>query len=147
MNAILQIRAYAPDDTQRLLAIWHAASIKGHPFFTTDQLQEQARLVGEIYLPQAENWVATLAGEPVGFIGLMDSFIGGLFVDPVRHGLGIGRLLVEHALALKGELTLEVFALNLAAIGFYRHNGFVETGRRISEEHGLPLELIALRRN
>lgn len=147
MNALLQIRAYAADDTQRLLAIWHAASIKGHPFFTADQLREQARLVGEIYLPRAENWVATLAGEPVGFIGLMDSFIGGLFVDPARHGLGIGRQLVEHALALKGELTLEVFALNAAAIGFYRHNGFVETGRRISEEHGLRLELIALRRS
>jgi len=145
MTETLRIRAYAPDDKQRLLAIWHAASLKGHPFFTADQLREQARLVGEIYLPRAENWVATLAGNPVGFIGLMDSFIGGLFVDPTRHGLGIGRLLVEHALALKGELTLEVFALNAAAIGFYRHNGFVETGRRISDEHGMPLELVAMR--
>jgi ribosomal protein S18 acetylase RimI-like enzyme len=145
MTEHLCIRAYGPDDNQRLLAIWHAASAKGHPFFTADQLREQARLVGEIYLPKAENWVADLADEPVGFIGLLDTFVGGLFVDPACHGAGAGRRLVEHALSLKGELSLEVFALNASAIGFYRHIGFVETGRRISDEHGMPLELVAMR--
>ncbi|WP_421926377.1 GNAT family N-acetyltransferase [Neoaquamicrobium sediminum] len=145
MTEPLCIRAYGPDDRQRLLAIWHAASLKGHPFFTADQLREQAKLVGEAYLPKAENWVATLADEPIGFIGLLDTFIGGLFVDPARHGTGAGRHLVEYALSLKGELSLEVFALNTSAIGFYRHIGFVETGRRISNEHGMPLELVAMR--
>ncbi len=147
MTENLSIRTYDPDDKQRLLAIWHDASAKGHPFFTADQLREQARLVGEAYLPKAENWVATLGGEPIGFIGLLDTFIGGLFVDPARHGTGAGRLLVDHTLTLKGELSLEVFALNASAIGFYRHIGFVETGRRISDEHGMPLELVAMHRS
>lgn len=146
MKDTVEIRAYVPDDKNRLLAIWLAASRKGHPFFTDEQFAEHLQIVGDTYLPEAENWVAILDGEPVGFIGLIDTFIGGLFVDPVRHGLGIGRLLVDHAARLKGELVLEVYTLNENATAFYRHLGFEEEGRRPTDDSGLPFEVIRLRR-
>lgn len=145
MTAPTAIRPYGPEDRDRLLAIWLDASRAGHPFFTEDQLREQARLVRDIYLPEAENWVATLEGEPVGFIGLIDSFVGGLFVDPARHGCGAGRALVEHARRLKGMLELEVYARNSRADGFYRHLGFREIGRRARDDNGLPFEVVHLR--
>lgn len=145
MTTSFEIRPYAPEDTERLLAIWYDASRVGHPFFTEEQLSEQKRLVRDIYLPQAGNWVATKAGAPVGFIGLIDNFIGGLFVDPVRHGNGAGRRLIQHAAGRKGMLELEVYALNRKADGFYRHLGFREIGRRATDDNGLPFEVVHLR--
>jgi ribosomal protein S18 acetylase RimI-like enzyme len=144
-NELITIRAYDPADKQRLLDIWLRASQEAHFFLPADLLAEHKKLVGDVYLAQAETWVATQAGIPIGFIGLLDTHIGGLFVDPTRHGAGIGRMLIEHATALKGELDLEVYARNQSALGFYKHIGFVETGRRPTDDNGLPFELIALR--
>lgn len=146
MNSeLITIRAYEPADRQRLLDIWLRASLKAHDFLPPKLLAEQKQVVGEVYLAKAETFVAMQDDLPVGFIGLLDSIVGGLFVDPDQQGLGIGGLLVAHGLALKGELTLEVYARNQAALRFYRRLGFVETGRRPTDDNELPFELIALR--
>ncbi|WP_173931685.1 GNAT family N-acetyltransferase [Chelativorans sp. Marseille-P2723] len=146
MSIELEIRPYQPNDKPRLLEIWRQASIVGHPFFTEQQLDEQAKAVAAIYLPRAENWVATCNELPVGFIGLLDGFIGGLFVDPAFHAQGIGRALVEHAARLKGRLELEVYSLNKGASRFYKRLGFREVSRRDIDDNGLPFELLRLER-
>lgn len=142
-----KIRAYSnTTDRNRLADIWLEASRVGHPFLTEAELLDQQAKVREIYLPQAENWVVEMDGEPVGFIGLIDSFIGGLFVDPAAHGHGLGKALVLHSAALKGLLDVEVYAANEAATAFYRRIGFVETLRRSHDDEGLPHEVIRMRR-
>ncbi len=83
---------------------------------------------------------------PAGFIGLLGSFIGGLFVDPALHGAGIGRALVEYAAHEKQTLSVDVYALNGPAIGFYQRMGFVERSRRMPDDEGRPLELIRMLR-
>lgn len=139
------IRPYTPEDAARLLAIWRAASEQAHFFFTAEQLDAQQRLVADVYLSKAEISVATLSGAPVGFIGLLGSFVGGLFVAPEFQGRGIGRALVAHAMRLKGDvLELEVYARNPGAQAFYRRLGFVERARRATDDNGLPLTLIRL---
>jgi ribosomal protein S18 acetylase RimI-like enzyme len=142
---IIAIRTYDPVDKPRLLDIWHRASLKAHGFLPHDLLAAQKQMVGEVYLEKAETFVATSDDLPVGFIGLLGSHIGGLFVDPDCQGSGIGRLLVAHAMGLKGALDLEVYARNEGGRGFYGRLGFVETGRRPTDDNGLPFELIALR--
>lgn len=142
----IAIRAFRPADKARLLDIWYRASLEAHHFLPKELLAEQKTVVGEIYLAKAETFVAVQGQLPVGFIGLLGSHIGGLFVDPGLHGAGIGRLLVAHAMKLKGELDLEVYAHNEGACGFYRRLGFAETGRRPEDDNGLPFELIAMRR-
>ncbi|GGE80998.1 GNAT family N-acetyltransferase [Stappia taiwanensis] len=140
----LAIRAFRAADTACLSEIWYRASIKAHSFLGRELLQDQRRQIEEIYLPQAETWAATISQRPVGFIGLLDSFIGGLFVDPAVQGCGIGRALVAHGLQLKQELTLEVYAQNSQAVAFYRHLGFRENGRRPRDDNGLPFENIRM---
>ncbi len=140
------IRAYSDADSARLLDIWLAASRFGHPFLGEETLVRQRRIVEELYLGQAEIWVAEQAGQVVGFIGLLETFIGGLFVDPPRHGGGHARGLVEHAARLKPFLELDVYAANPVARGFYRHLGFKEIGRRPQDDEGRPFELIRMRR-
>ena len=142
-----KIRAYSDtSDRNRLAEIWLDASRVGHPFLSEADLLDQQAKVREIYLPQAENWVVELDGEPAGFIGLIDSFIGGLFVAPAAHGHGLGKALVLHAAALKGALDVEVYAANEAALGFYRRIGFVEVLRHSQDDEGRPFEVIRMRR-
>ena len=93
-------------------------------------MQKQKALVRDHYLDASETWLALDGDTPLGFIGLLDAFIGGLFVAPAAHGRGIGRQLVEHAATLKGALEVEVYAANREALGFYARCGFVESGRR-----------------
>lgn len=141
----IEIRACEASDLHTLSAIWFDASLLAHAFLGEARLREQRALIEAVYLPKAETWVACRAGEPVGFIGLLDSSIGGLFVAPAMHGHGIGRALVEHALALKGALDLEVYADNLDARAFYARLGFDEISRRDEEDEGLPFANILMR--
>ncbi|WIJ26447.1 GNAT family N-acetyltransferase [Devosia sp. RR2S18] len=143
---MLTIRPYTTSDREGLVDIWLEASRVGHPFLSEQDLREQKVLVRDVYLPKAENWVAVEAGEPLGFIGLLDCFVGGLFVRPSAHGQGVGRVLIEHAASLKGRLEVEVYALNRGALAFYQRLGFTETGRREKDDQGRPLELVRLAR-
>lgn len=140
-NMDLRIRAYEEaTDLEKLSAIWFDASIRAHAFIGEMRLRKQRVAIETLYLPKAETWVACHRTEPVGFISLLDTFIGGLFVSPEQQGLGAGRSLVRHALRLKGELSLEVYTRNVQAYGFYKSLGFEEVSRRALDDEGLPFE-------
>ncbi len=142
-----EIRAYRDaEDREACLDVWLRASRVGHPFLSEADLRAQREQVDRLYLPNAENWVAVDGeGRVVGFVGLLDGLVGGLFVDPDRHGLGVGRALVGHAARLKGELTVEVYAAN-GAVAFYRRCGFEPVGRKDSDAEGRPFPLLVMRR-
>ncbi|MFU0503155.1 GNAT family N-acetyltransferase [Pseudaminobacter sp. NGMCC 1.201702] len=141
------IRPYVPaHDSERLLDIWLAASRVGHSFLSEDDLSAQMQLVRDVYLQKAENWVIAADGGPVGFIGLLDSFIGGLFIDPAFHGRGFGKTLILHAAQLKGALDVELYAANRAAYRFYQRAGFEETGRLARDAEGRRHAVIRMHR-
>ena len=139
------IRPYEGADTKLLSDIWLSASRQAHLFLGEEKLQSQRQLIEAEYLPNSETWVACNRERPVGFIGLIEKFIGGLFVDPHVQGLGVGRLLVNHALTLKGSLELEVYAANENAVCFYSRLGFSEISRREQDDEGLPFENLRMR--
>ncbi|WP_256081059.1 GNAT family N-acetyltransferase [Massilia sp. YIM B04103] len=141
----VKIRPFETGDTKQLSQIWFEASRHVHGFLGEAHLRQQQTLIEEVYLPTAETWVACVNDAPVAFIGLIDSFIGGLFVDPSLQGSGIGRELTTHALKLKGELELEVYADNHSAYAFYQRLGFKEISRRPEDDEGLPFEVILMR--
>ncbi|HCO55799.1 MAG TPA: GNAT family N-acetyltransferase [Pelagibacterium sp.] len=144
-NQDVVIRPFEAADTHKLSHIWLEASLVVHPFIGESRLMDQRALIEERYLPGAETWVATLSDQPAGFISLLETFIGGLFVSPERQGMGIGRHLVAHALSLKGELSLEVYTRNLQAMDFYSALGFQELSRRPTDDEGYPFENARLR--
>ncbi|WP_108262504.1 GNAT family N-acetyltransferase [Mangrovicoccus ximenensis] len=145
-NANVVIRPFdAATDLKRLSAIWFDASLKAHPFIGEKRLTEQRKLIEEEYLPKAETSVACLDGEAVGFISLLGSFIGGIFIAPDRQGHGIGRTLIADALTRKDELSLEVYTENEQAVRFYRALGFQEVSRRAVDDFGFQFPNAALR--
>ena len=140
MHSNITIRPSEAADTGNLLSIWFAASIEAHGFIGKAQLREQRVAIEQTYLPNAETWVACEMQKPLGFISLIDAFVGGLFVSPEHQGRGIGRMLIQHAAAQNGSLQLEVYTANARAYGFYASLGFKELSRRSEDDQGLPFE-------
>jgi len=127
-------------DTRTLSAIWLDASLIAHPFIGRQRLLEQRLLIEDKYLPNSETWVARQGNKALGFISLLDKFVGGIFVAPREQGKGVGRQLIVHALEKKGELTLEVYTQNEQAVRFYTGLGFREVSRRPYDDEGMPFE-------
>jgi ribosomal protein S18 acetylase RimI-like enzyme len=123
------IRRADPGDFEAMGRIWLAASRVGHPFLGEAVLKAQLNTVRDVYFPQADNCVAEETAV-IGFIGMLGSHIGGLFVDPSEHQRGVGRRLVEHAADCLGSLSVEVYEQNEAAVAFYQSCGVVPTGRK-----------------
>ena len=142
----LAIRGYDPAfDLDRCMEIWRDASAAGHPFLGAAALDSDARIVREHYMPAADILVAETEGNVLGFIALLGSFIGGLFVDPSHHKRGIGRALVIEAHRRRSILDVEVYEQNADARAFYARLGFLETRRRERDDQNRRFPLIALR--
>lgn len=141
---MLNIRQSTPADGPRVMQIWREAVDATHGFL---KAEDRAALDAELsqFLPSAPLWLAVDALDSAfGFMLLDDPHMEALFVDPARKGQGVGRALVDHALSLHPALSTDVNEQNEQAIGFYRHMGFVPTGRSELDGQGRPYPLIHL---
>lgn len=140
---MLTIRPSRPEDRDALFGIWLAAVRATHDFLTEEDIAYYAGQVREAYLPQAEFLVAVDgADRPVGFMGMTGAKIDALFVDPSRHGQGVGRALVSQARSRVPVLEVDVNEQNGQARAFYERLGFRETGRSELDDSGRPFPLI-----
>ncbi len=121
------IREYTTNDTDALIAIWDKAEAEAHPFLPQSVRDQVRKDMRNIYLPNAETWVLEQDGQPFGFIAMVGTEIGGLFLDPAQQGKGMGRQMVDHVVGIKGPLTVEVFKDNKIGLPFYERYGFVHT--------------------
>jgi putative acetyltransferase len=137
------IRKYRPADGDAVLNVWAAASALAHPFLGRDFLERERRAIPEVYLPVADTWVWEVEGRVVGFISLLGSEVGAIFVDPAVQRSGIGRALLDHARQRRGALEVEVFTDNLDGRAFYTRYGFELMHSRIHAETGF--EVLRLR--
>ena len=72
--------------------------------------------------------VAELDGQAAGFAAFTDDELAWLYVDPTLARRGVGRALVEHALAEMGRpVSIEVLAGNAPALALYEGCGFCRT--------------------
>ena len=130
------IRPYKSADRDRLLDIWYRASRLAHPFLDENFMSSERRLIATKHLPSAETWVYVLDEEIVGFVALVGNEVGGLFVDPDFHRKGIGAALVDHALARRGQLEVEVFLENVIGRKFYDRYGFRMVKELVHDQTG-----------
>jgi putative acetyltransferase len=137
------IRKYCHDDCDEVLDVWAAASAVAHRFLRCDFLERERHDIRNLHLRTADTWVWIDADRVVGFLSLVGNEVGALFVDPRRQRSGIGRALVDHARALRGELEVDVFAANTIGRAFYAKYGFVPLRQRVHEPTGQ--EVIRLR--
>ncbi|MEP2718255.1 GNAT family N-acetyltransferase [Pseudophaeobacter sp.] len=138
------IRSYTSKDTEALLAIWEKANAAAHPFLPPEFTDFVRTSVREVFLPQAQTWVLEEMQRPIGFIAMIDTEIGGLFLDPTCHGQGHGRAMVDHVVSLKGPLRVEVFKDNKIGLPFYLRYGFEIIGEYHHAESGFTILQMAM---
>jgi ribosomal-protein-alanine N-acetyltransferase len=107
----------------------------------------------EIKAPHSYPFVAELDGRIAGYVCLMSLFEEAQVLDIAvaieQRGRGVGRLLMEKALAVAKEKNAEIMALEVresgaAAIGLYQALGFKQVGIRAnyyeSKENAVLME-------
>ncbi len=129
-----------------LVDVWERSVRATHTF-----LSEQEILAIREFVPQALSGVEMLVvalegGVPLGFMGAEAGRLEMLFLAPEARGRGLGRLLLEEAIARYSVEELTVNEQNPQAVGFYEHLGFRTYKRTELDEEGRPYPLLYMRR-
>lgn len=85
-------------------------------------------------LPEAEIYVFDSGEGILGFLGLQEDYIAGIFVEENSRGRGIGKHLLQCAKQNRSSLSLHVYLKNERAVRFYEKEGFRITGEQSDEE-------------
>ena len=142
----MRIRPGTRADVPRALQIWRDAVDATHAFLSVQHRAEIDAMVADEFLPNAELILAVDDdGFPLGFLIMDGEMIDALFVDPARHGCGVGTLLLDHALALAPNATVDASEQAANALPFYLARGFRITGRSPTDPQGRPYPLVHLR--
>ena len=124
------IRKIKAADLDMVAQIWLDTNLKAHDFIPPEYWKGNYDTV-KAMISQAEVYVYTDEDKAqiLGFIGLAEDYIAGIFVRGEAQGRGIGKELLDQAKRGKRKLTLNVYAKNTGAVRFYQREGF-----RIAEE-------------
>lgn len=119
------IRKLRESDLSAVMKIWLDTNIKSHNFVSKEYWTSNYEMVKEI-LPKSEIYVYEEEDTNLidGFIGLLDSYLAGLFVKDTDQSKGIGRQLLDYAKSIKSEMTLSVYQKNIRAVHFYQREQF-----------------------
>ena len=129
-----------------LVDVWERSVKATHLFLSEAEIAQV-----KTYVPQALGGVAHLMvgevdGRPVAFMGIEDSKIEMLFIEPEQRGKGMGRQLAEYAFDKFNVTEVCVNEQNPQAHGFYERMGFEVYKRTPLDEQGQPYPLLYLRR-
>lgn len=117
------IRKFQINELDTIMEIWLNTNIKAHDFINTSYWQRNYDLVKEM-LPNASIFVYEDNNQIQGFIGLMDNYIAGMFINSSSQSKGIGKDLLNYAKDINSELLLKVYKKNVRAIKFYKKENF-----------------------
>ena len=107
-------------DLDALTDLWETSVRATHDFLAPDEICFYRSLVRGGALSAVRLWVVRRPGGGfAAFAGVADGMLEMLFVAPDLRGRGLGRCLVEHAVARCGVRRVDVNEENTQAAGFY----------------------------
>ena len=135
------IRAFKEEDTETVIRIWLAASVRSHSFIDKAYWEEKAEAMRTLYLPLSEIVVDEdrTTGEVVAFMAFVEDYLAALLcprTKEVGSVAGTGQ-------KMRGTLDLSFMRKTNGAVAFYQKNGFRITGERIEEVTGRTELLMA----
>ena len=129
-----------------LLDIWEGSVRATHHFLSDAEIDRIRE-----YVPQALTGVKHLIvakndrGEPVAFLGTVQSRLEMLFLSASERGKGIGTRLLQYGVQNYGIREVTVNEQNPQAVGFYEHFGFQTYKRTDLDEQGDPYPLLYMK--
>ena len=127
------IRNFEKNDINAVMEIWVNENIRTHNFIAKEYWKDNYEYVKDI-LPKADIYVYILDEQVVGFVGVNNNYVEGIFVDINNQHSGIGTSLLNRIKENKDSLTLNVYKKNANAIKFYEKNNFIITSENIDKD-------------
>lgn len=129
------IRKLGIYELEAIMKIWLETNIKAHDFIEESYWRENYNLVKEM-MPSATIFVYEDSNTIQGFIGLMDNYIAGIFINSNSQSKGIGKALLDYVKKDYSELTLQVYKKNIRAVKFYAREDFTVIKEQTDENTG-----------
>lgn len=129
------IKKFEIEDLDEIMNIWLETNISAHGFIKASYWKENFEmvkgmmLISEIYLYKEDNKIYGF----IGFIGLIDDYIAGIFIKDKYQSRGIGKNLLDYVKSNRNRLLLSVYNKNNRAIEFYKREGFIIVENEIDE--------------
>ena len=117
------IRKLNNTDLDEVIKIWLNENIKTHFFISPEYWKSNETTVKNL-LPLAEVYIYEENKKIIGFIGLDNDYIAGIFIKSDEQSKGIGKKLLDFIKTFKLELNLNVYIKNIKAVNFYKRENF-----------------------
>ncbi len=117
-----------PHELEEVVHMWRRSRDEVQPWLEARMRHTPAddlAFFREVIARETDVWLAVGAGAPLGLMALRGDFIEQLYVDPKAQRSGVGRALLEHAMAQSpAGLALYTHQDNRRARAFYERAGF-----------------------
>lgn len=127
------IRKFEMKDTKRVMQIWLEANLEAHDFVSGDYWCSQYQTVQE-QLSAADIYVYEQDNEIQGFLGMMDDYLAGIFVDKKYRSKGIGKGLLDYVKKIYPAFSLNVYQKNQRAVDFYLRENLTIVSTGVDED-------------
>ena len=136
------IREFEQSDIEAVLHIWLDSNLYAHDFISSNYWLEHVDEVKQCLL-QSELYVVEENQQILGFIGLIDTYIAGIFVKQDMRSKGIGKQLLDYVKTNNDYLSLHVFQKNKNAVRFYKREGFfIQAEKEDTDTQEMEYEMV-----
>ncbi len=121
---ITKLNSFSDRDLEQLAQIWLNGNLQAHSFIPAQYWKNQFVNIKKM-LPEANIFVYRNNETIIGFLGELDGYIAGLFVDINYRNQGVGSRLINYLKQINDKLTLSVYVDNINAVNFYENKDFI----------------------
>ncbi len=127
------IRIFNKKDIDQVMKIWLETNIKTHTFIKKDYYIDNYDKVKELII-KSNIFVYEKDKCIVGFVGIINTYIAGIFVMEGLQNNGIGKSLIDKCKSEYDILTLNVYEKNIDAVRFYLRENFYIVNKEIEND-------------
>lgn len=124
------IRTLQNKDINEMARIWLDSNIQAHDFISSQYWHDQYEMVKE-EISKVEVYVYEDHDKILGFVGLNDDYLAGIFICQEVQSKGIGKQLIDFVKGIKEQINLSVYQKNERAIKFYQREDFAIVSENI----------------
>lgn len=117
------IRELEKEDIDEVMNIWLETNINTHTFIDKTYWERNYEEVKKGIL-NADVYIYEKNKQIIGFVGIINSYIAGIFVKGNMQNKGIGKQLIDKCKNKYEKLTLRVYEKNINTIKFYQKQDF-----------------------
>lgn len=121
---ITKLNSFSDRDLEQLAQIWLNGNLQAYSFIPAQYWKNQFVNIKKM-LPEANIFVYRNNETIIGFLGELDGYIAGLFVDMNYRNQGVGSRLINYLKQINDKLTLSVYVDNINAVNFYENKDFI----------------------